>query len=63
MAFGLGERFGRKKAIMWGTTIMAVGAILQAASFSLPQMFVGRTILVVGNCINCYGTNLANRNC
>ncbi|KAK9321833.1 sugar transporter [Lipomyces orientalis] len=52
MAFSLGERFGRKKAIMWGTTIMAVGALLQASSFSLPQMFVGRTILGVGNGIN-----------
>jgi MFS family permease len=45
LAFTVGERLGRKKAIMVGTTIMAVGAILQATSYSLPQMFVGRIIV------------------
>jgi MFS family permease len=45
VAFTIGERLGRKKAILLGTTIMAVGAILQTSSFSLPQMFVGRIIL------------------
>lgn len=45
LAFTVGERLGRKKAIMMGTAIMAVGAILQATSFSLPQMFVGRIIV------------------
>ena len=45
IAFTIGERLGRKKAIMLGTTIMAIGTILQASSFSLPQMFVGRVIL------------------
>lgn len=44
-AFTIGERLGRKKAILVGTTVMAVGAILQATSYSLPQMFVGRIIL------------------
>jgi len=44
-AFTIGERLGRKKAILLGTTIMAVGTILQATSFSLEQMFVGRIIL------------------
>lgn len=45
LAFTVGERLGRKKAIILGTTVMAVGAILQAASYSLPQMFVGRVVL------------------
>jgi MFS family permease len=44
-AFTIGERLGRKKAILLGTTIMAVGTILQTTSFSLEQMFVGRIIL------------------
>lgn len=44
-AFTIGERLGRKKAILVGTTVMAVGAILQTTSYSLPQMFVGRIIL------------------
>lgn len=43
-AFTIGERLGRKRAVLLGTTIMAVGAILQAASFSLAQMFVGRVV-------------------
>lgn len=45
LAFTLGERFGRKKSIIFGTLIMAVGATLMATSFSLEQMFVGRIIL------------------
>lgn len=44
-AFTLGERLGRKKSILVGTTIMSIGAILMASSFSLGQMFVGRVVL------------------
>ncbi|KAJ5161308.1 hypothetical protein N7492_006700 [Penicillium capsulatum] len=51
-AFTIGERLGRKKAVLLGTTIMAVGAILQAASFSLAQMFVGRVVSGIGNGVN-----------
>lgn len=43
-AFTIGERLGRKNAILVGTTIMAVGAVLQTASFSLAQMFVARVV-------------------
>ncbi|KAH6898089.1 general substrate transporter [Thelonectria olida] len=52
LAFTFGERTGRKWAIVIGTTIMAVGTLIQTASFSLPQMFVGRIILGVGNGMN-----------
>ncbi|KNG83306.1 hexose carrier protein [Aspergillus nomiae NRRL 13137] len=52
MAFTLGERLGRKKAIMLGTTIMAVGTILQMTSYSLPQIIVGRIVLGAGNGLN-----------
>jgi MFS family permease len=45
IAFTIGERTGRRWAIIIGTTIMAVGTILQASSFSLAQMFVGRIVL------------------
>ncbi|KAJ5561274.1 hypothetical protein N7461_000035 [Penicillium sp. DV-2018c] len=55
VAFTIGERLGRKKAIMVGTTIMAVGAILQASSFSLAQMFVGRIILGSTDELNVMG--------
>lgn len=44
VAFTIGEKLGRKKTILVGTTVMTVGAILQASSYSLAQMFVGRTI-------------------
>ncbi|GKT45915.1 sugar transporter STL1 [Colletotrichum spaethianum] len=48
----IGERLGRKKTILVGTTIMSIGAILQTAAFGLPQMFVGRVIAGIGNGIN-----------
>lgn len=44
VAFTVGERLGRKKTILAGTTVMTVGAILQAASYNLPMMFAGRVI-------------------
>ncbi|KAL4863064.1 hypothetical protein BDV12DRAFT_177979 [Aspergillus spectabilis] len=52
IAFTWGERLGRKKSILLGTTIMAVGTIIKASSYSLAQMFVGRIILGLGNGIN-----------
>lgn len=44
IAFTVGERLSRKKAILLGTSIMAVGALLQASSYSVPQLFVGRVV-------------------
>ncbi|KAJ5511236.1 Major facilitator superfamily domain general substrate transporter [Penicillium expansum] len=52
LAFTLGERLGRKKAILLGTVIIAVGTVLQASSYSLPQIFIGRIVLGLGNGIN-----------
>ncbi|KAJ5599592.1 Major facilitator superfamily domain general substrate transporter [Penicillium hetheringtonii] len=52
LAFTVGERLGRKKSILLGTVIMAIGTILQASSYSLAQMFIGRIILGLGNGIN-----------
>lgn len=52
VAFTIGERLGRKKTIILGTAIMSVGVILKTSSFSLPQMFVGRVILGIGNGMN-----------
>ena len=45
VAFTIGERLGRKNSIMLGTVIMSIGTVLQASSFSLAQMFVGRIVL------------------
>lgn len=44
LAFTAGEKLGRKKTILLGTTVMTVGAILKSASQNLPMMFVGRII-------------------
>lgn len=47
MAAGLtADRFGRKGAIYMGCVLFIIGAVLQAAAYSLAQMTVGR--LVVG---------------
>ncbi|KAF7597128.1 hypothetical protein BBP40_009466 [Aspergillus hancockii] len=48
----LGEMLGRKRSIMWGTIIMAIGAILQIAAFDVSQMIVGRIVAGIGNGIN-----------
>ncbi|KAK4497377.1 hypothetical protein PRZ48_011828 [Zasmidium cellare] len=52
IAFSIGERLGRRNMVLIGTTIMAVGAILQAASYGLAMMFVGRIVAGLGNGIN-----------
>ena len=51
-AMWLGERWGRKKSIMWGTTVMAIGALLQICAYSVPQMIVGRIVAGLGNGVN-----------
>ncbi|KAH9909741.1 general substrate transporter [Xylariomycetidae sp. FL2044] len=48
----IGERLGRKGAVLTGTTIMSIGAILQIAAYNLPMMFAGRIIAGIGNGIN-----------
>lgn len=45
IAFTIGERLGRKKAIIMGTVIMSVGTLIKCTSYSLAQMFVGRIVL------------------
>ncbi|KAJ5976365.1 Major facilitator superfamily domain general substrate transporter [Penicillium waksmanii] len=55
-AFALGDRFGRKKAIVIGLTCNTIGAILQVVSWSLSQMIVGRII-------NGFGMGLTSSTC
>ncbi|KAI5201551.1 hypothetical protein AUEXF2481DRAFT_102762 [Aureobasidium subglaciale EXF-2481] len=40
-----GDVFGRKKLIFSGALLTLIGTIIQASSFSLPQLIVGRIIL------------------
>lgn len=43
-SFCYGQRLGRKKSILGGTVVMAIGAILQFTAFSVPHMLVGRIL-------------------
>ncbi|GAW21855.1 hypothetical protein ANO14919_113810 [Xylariales sp. No.14919] len=52
LAFSIGEKLGRRKTIVIGTVIIAIGAILQTSSFSVPHMLVARIVTGVGNGIN-----------
>ncbi|MCJ1450454.1 hypothetical protein MMC28_000785 [Mycoblastus sanguinarius] len=51
-AFSIGERLGRKKSILLGTTVMSIGAILQISAYSTAQMIVGRIVAGLGNGLN-----------
>ncbi len=48
-SFVVGERFGRKKMLMFGVIVMSVGAIIQTASYNVPTIIVSRIITGVGN--------------
>lgn len=50
----LGNYLGRKRTILVGSTIMIVGAILQASSFSLGQLIPARWITGFGNGRFCF---------
>lgn len=61
----MGERFGRRRCIMLGSVILSIGAALQASSYGIPQMIVGRVVAGIGNGMNtstirtyCISTNL-----
>lgn len=48
----LGNMLGRKRTIMTGSVIMIIGAVLQASSYGLAQLIVGRVITGIGNGMN-----------
>ncbi|WVQ67997.1 uncharacterized protein L199_006203 [Kwoniella botswanensis] len=50
--FFMGEKFGRRRTIMLGCTILIIGATLQTAAFGIPQLIVGRIVTGLGNGIN-----------
>jgi len=50
--FFMGERFGRRRTIMLGCSVLCVGAALQVSSFGIPQLIVGRIVTGLGNGIN-----------
>ncbi|KAK6513523.1 hypothetical protein TWF281_005146 [Arthrobotrys megalospora] len=50
--FLMGERLGRRKCIMLGCIILSIGATLQASSYGIPQLIVGRIVAGLGNGMN-----------
>ncbi|EPQ30069.1 uncharacterized protein PFL1_02186 [Pseudozyma flocculosa PF-1] len=47
--FWLGERLGRRRMIIYGMLVLSLGAVIQASSFDVPQLIVGRIVAGVGN--------------
>ena len=47
-----GDIFGRPKQIIVGSTIIAVGAVIQTASYGVAQMMVGRIVAGLGTGMN-----------
>ncbi|KAE9972534.1 hypothetical protein BLS_003979 [Venturia inaequalis] len=50
--FLFGERIGRRKSIMLGCVVLSIGAALQAGSYGVAQLIVGRIIAGLGNGMN-----------
>ncbi|KIK65238.1 hypothetical protein GYMLUDRAFT_71082 [Collybiopsis luxurians FD-317 M1] len=48
----IGDRLGRKRTMILGAIIMAIGAVLQTTSYGYAQMLVARVITGVGNGMN-----------
>ncbi|KAG8630186.1 hypothetical protein KVT40_001805 [Elsinoe batatas] len=48
----IGDKLGRRGTLMLGITILGIGKIIQAASYSYPQYIVGRFVAGLGNGFN-----------
>ncbi|KAL4897972.1 general substrate transporter [Aspergillus ambiguus] len=46
--FFIGETIGRRKAIMLAMVLTSIGAVLQCAAFSVPQLMIGRIVTGLG---------------
>lgn len=44
-----GDKLGRKRTLWCGAAISAIGAVLQAAAYSFPQLMLGRVVNGIGN--------------
>ncbi|KAK2841583.1 hypothetical protein FQN49_006116 [Arthroderma sp. PD_2] len=47
-----GDYFGRPRQIIVGSTIIAIGGIIQASAYGVPQMMVGRVVAGLGTGMN-----------
>ncbi|KAJ5808777.1 hypothetical protein N7474_010046 [Penicillium riverlandense] len=52
LSFVIGHKFGRKKMIMAGGSIMVIGTIILGSSYTRAQFLVGRIVTGLGNGIN-----------
>ncbi|KAL2104959.1 hypothetical protein VUR80DRAFT_9258 [Thermomyces stellatus] len=48
----IGDKLGRPRVLLTGSSIIAIGGILQAASYGVPQMMVGRIVAGLGTGMN-----------
>ncbi|KAF5541172.1 sugar transporter [Fusarium phyllophilum] len=48
----VGNKWGRRKVIIWGCVIMIAGGIIQSTTYGAAQLIVGRLISGVGNGMN-----------
>jgi MFS family permease len=49
---GYGDKLGRRRAVLLGSVIMLVGTAIQASSFEIGQLIVGRIVTGAGNGMN-----------
>lgn len=47
-----GDMLGRPRQILLGSSVIAVGAVIQTACWSVPQMYVGRVVAGLGTGMN-----------
>lgn len=47
-----GDILGRPRQILLGSSVIAIGAIIQTACWSVPQMYVGRVVAGLGTGMN-----------
>lgn len=52
LCFLVGEKIGRRRCIMIGCVTLSIGALLQATSYGIPQLIVGRIVAGLGNGMN-----------
>lgn len=52
LSFYIGDKLGRRKMILAGGSIMIIGTIILASSFTIAQLIVGRIVTGIGNGIN-----------
>lgn len=52
LALVFGENLGRRRVIMLGCLILAIGGALQASASTIPHLIVGRIVAGLGNGLN-----------